>query len=78
MFTCCPAGSRLLDRILANAAHDESISAAYLHVHVENEDAIGFYTQRGFLVGETVENYYRRINPPHAVILKKLLNSPTP
>mmetsp|Transcript_19979 Transcript_19979/g.29605 ORF Transcript_19979/g.29605 Transcript_19979/m.29605 type:complete len:167 (-) Transcript_19979:138-638(-) len=45
-----------------------------LHVQTSNEDAIRFYIQRfGFVKGEIVENYYRRIDPPHCYLLFKKL-----
>jgi ribosomal protein S18 acetylase RimI-like enzyme len=45
-----------------------------LHVQISNNDAIRFYTDRfGFVQGDMVENYYRRIDPPHCYLLYKKL-----
>eukprot|EP00980_Cylindrotheca_fusiformis_P000309 scaffold73_cov118-Cylindrotheca_fusiformis.AAC.5 len=45
-----------------------------LHVQISNEDAMKFYTTRfGFEKGEMVENYYKRIDPPHCYLLFKKL-----
>mmetsp|Transcript_10951 Transcript_10951/g.15362 ORF Transcript_10951/g.15362 Transcript_10951/m.15362 type:complete len:176 (-) Transcript_10951:1756-2283(-) len=45
-----------------------------LHVQTSNTDAMNFYASRfGFVKGEMVENYYRRIDPPHCYILSKQL-----
>lgn len=47
-----------------------------LHVQISNDDAIKFYTTRfGFEKGDMVENYYRRIDPPHCYLLFKKLKS---
>ena len=73
------AGSRLLQNILDLACQDPAISEAYLHVHVINEEALAFYIRWGFQSAGTVENYYRRIEPRHAVILsKRLAMQPAP
>ena len=41
------------------------------HVQVSNEDAIRFYEKFGFKIVGTKEDYYKRIDPPHAYILQK-------
>ena len=51
------------------------ISEVALHVQISNQDAIRFYTEKfGFVQGELVENYYRRIDPPHCYLLYKKLD----
>ncbi|KAK9840370.1 hypothetical protein WJX74_008493 [Apatococcus lobatus] len=64
------SGSELLQRSLAIAA--QSLRAAFLFVHTANTEALRFYQSRfGFQLGETVPNYYKRIQPPDAIILRK-------
>jgi len=45
----------------------------YLHVQEGRDDAVAFYKKHGFEEGETVQNYYKRADPPHAIILRKAL-----
>ena len=52
----------------------KNVEEICLHVQISNEDAIKFYTTRfGFVQGPMVENYYRRIDPPHCYLLYKKL-----
>lgn len=67
-------GSALLRRAMAAVADDDMVVDAYLHVHVENEEAVVFYKRAGFHVGELVENYYKKLKPPHAVLLVHTFN----
>ena len=41
------------------------------HVQVNNEDALQFYQKFDFHSVETKEQYYKRIDPPHAHVLQK-------
>ena len=41
------------------------------HVQINNEDAIKFYERFGFEIVEKKENYYKRIEPADAYVLKK-------
>ena len=43
------------------------------HVQVSNDDALEFYQKFGFSIVDTKEQYYKRIDPPHAFILQKNL-----
>jgi ribosomal protein S18 acetylase RimI-like enzyme len=67
-------GTRLVQRCL-NILETElpEVKEAYLHVQTSNDEAIEFYKRFGFEVGEVLENYYTRIDPPHAVILRRKL-----
>ena len=43
------------------------------HVQVSNDAAIEFYQKFGFTIVDTKEQYYKRIDPPHAFVLQKNL-----
>jgi ribosomal protein S18 acetylase RimI-like enzyme len=72
-------GTQLIQSILDHYESQKEneykdVTEIVLHVQVSNEDAIKFYTTRfGFEKGEMVENYYRRIDPPHCYKLYKKL-----
>eukprot|EP00978_Attheya_sp_CCMP212_P029157 scaffold102809_cov54-Attheya_sp.AAC.1 len=79
-------GSKLIQSVLDHVEqhnHDDEkgehgplslVDEIVLHVQISNDDAIKFYTERfDFEQGPMVENYYRRIDPPHCYILKKKL-----
>ena len=42
-----------------------------MHVQVNNETAIAFYKKFGFEIVEKKEQYYKRIEPSDAYVLKK-------
>ena len=71
-------GSQLFRTVLDHCS-GQGIHSIYLHVHISNEDAIRFYTDRfGFEQGELLMNYYRRLSPPHCYLLSKTLQSTLP
>jgi N-alpha-acetyltransferase 50 len=66
----------IFDHYEENKENDEykDVVEISLHVQISNDDAIKFYITRfGFEKGELVENYYRRIDPPHCYKLYKKL-----
>ena len=67
------AGSRLLDKCLLEAKQDDNIKEAYLHVQANNEEAMRFYRLFNFAVGKTIPNYYKKLDPPDAVVLRHML-----
>ncbi len=66
--------SKLLEHVLSTAMKDKAISEVYLHVQTSNEDAIAFYKSKGFSQTAQIDNYYKRIDPPHAYVLHMALN----
>jgi len=71
-------GQKLLDYVLDIASKDATIIESYLHVQTSNDDAKQFYMRNGFEDMGIVENYYKRIEPPHAFCLKKILKEAIP
>ena len=63
-------GTRLLQHALNEGSADSFIVDAYLHVQTNNDDAITFYKRFGFVTDQVVQNYYKRLDPSDAVILK--------
>ena len=52
----------------------KTVDEICLHVQTSNVDAMDFYINGfGFVKGEEVTNYYRRIDPPDAIVLYKKL-----
>jgi ribosomal protein S18 acetylase RimI-like enzyme len=70
-------GTKLVQSLLDYATSEESrkmgIDEIILHVQISNQDAIRFYERLGFEKGEMVEDYYKRIDPPHCYVLRKRL-----
>ncbi|CAI8006173.1 N-alpha-acetyltransferase 50 [Geodia barretti] len=64
-------GTALLNHVLQKARDHGNIDNIYLHVQINNEDALAFYRKFDFHSVETKEQYYKRIDPPHAHVLQK-------
>jgi len=49
-------------------------------VQVGNDEAIEFYKQFGFTVGDVIKDYYQKLDVTDAVVLSKLrpFSQPTP
>ncbi|KAI8321011.1 N-acetyltransferase NAT13 [Martensiomyces pterosporus] len=63
-------GRALLDSVIKFAVQDPAVARIVLHVQVDNDDALRFYHRLGFMTMRVVENYYKRIDPPHAYLLE--------
>jgi ribosomal protein S18 acetylase RimI-like enzyme len=48
-------------------------TASLSSIQTSNDDAIAFYTRLGFEQGGIVRGYYRRLDPPDAVVLRRRL-----
>lgn len=64
-------GSKLMKSVLDLCDQEEDFLDVYLHVQVNNEEALRFYEKFRFEVRETIRNYYRRIDPPDCHLLSK-------
>lgn len=62
-------GSKLLDYLI-KATKDKFIHEIVLHVHVDNNEAIDWYSKKGFTRGEVVKDYYKEqgLENPDAII----------
>lgn len=47
------------------------MTSVYAHVWEANEEALEWYRRRGFVVGERVEGYYRRLKPQGARVVRR-------
>jgi ribosomal protein S18 acetylase RimI-like enzyme len=63
-----------LNDVLSAVSRTPEVKEVYLHVWAANDGAKRFYSRFGFAVGETVAGYYRRIDPPDAVVLRLAVN----
>jgi len=72
-------GTKLLDHILEQsesqrkATPQQPVKSLYLHVQTTNQEAVDWYTKRGFVIEKTVEGYYRNIEDRDAHILVRKL-----
>lgn len=63
-------GTTMLKHVLDYASR-KGIDNIYLHVQINNTGAIEFYKKFGFEIVDTKEDYYKRIEPSSALVLKK-------
>ena len=73
-FCIIHAASKLLNHIMQNAQNDSSVAEVYLHVQTSNTTAKDFYLSHGFENVGVAENYYTRVDPPDAYILRKAIH----
>lgn len=64
-------GSKLLRQIVEYAESHSDIADVYLHVQVNNQEALDFYKKQGFENVGKIENYYKKIDPPDCFIVSK-------
>lgn len=63
--------STLLGHIIKEASKDERVTELILHVQTSNVEAKDFYLANGFEEVGIVEDYYKRIEPTSAFLLKR-------
>mmetsp|Transcript_7148 Transcript_7148/g.14337 ORF Transcript_7148/g.14337 Transcript_7148/m.14337 type:complete len:177 (+) Transcript_7148:134-664(+) len=65
-------GSKLLD-FMIEKAKELGAAGIFLHVWTENKEGIEFYRKKfDFEEKETIEGYYKRLDPPNCLILEKI------
>jgi N-alpha-acetyltransferase 50 len=70
------AGRQMLDYVLNTLVPQHpTLSEVYLHVQINNDDAIEFYNKFGFSKSGSIENYYKRITPASCFIVSKHLGT---
>lgn len=71
-------GTKMMQHIIQQISDWEQsshIESIFLHVQINNDEAIQFYKKFGFTIVKEVENYYPRLSPTNAYILeRKLIN----
>lgn len=63
----------MVEHVLNYVKKDNNFDSIFLHVQINNQDAIDFYKRFGFEVVETKQHYYKRIEPADAHVLQKSL-----
>lgn len=66
-------GTKLLNWVFDYAKRKPEIDEIYLHVQINNEAALNFYKKFGFEVAETIQGYYKKIEPSDCYLLTKSL-----
>ena len=67
-------GTLMLNHVMDIVEKEGNIDSVFLHVQVNNKEALGFYKRFGFEVVETKEKYYKRIEPADAHVLQKKIS----
>lgn len=73
-FLICWKATKLLQHAIGEARKDNSICEVYLHVQLDNHEAKQFYEKHGFVVVETIKDYYKKIEPADCYLLRMQLN----
>lgn len=68
-------GNALLQHVLDACAVDRNVTAVFLHVQADNEEARSFYERNGFAITETIKDYYKNISPADAHVVEKRVNA---
>lgn len=61
--------AHMLDNLIRSAVDDYGITSVGAHVWEANEEGLQWYRKRGFKEVSREVGYYRRLNPPDAVVM---------
>lgn len=71
--SCTSLPQSLLTSSPENANAEDSKPFLTLHVQCKNSEAISIYRRVGFVISETIQNYYPRLADPHCYVMTKAL-----
>lgn len=60
----------MLQAIISYYRRKPEIRRITLHVHTANQTALDFYTRHGFENIQLIQNYYKRLQPSSAYLLR--------
>ncbi|KAK8166355.1 hypothetical protein IWX90DRAFT_372902, partial [Phyllosticta citrichinensis] len=63
--------AHLLARVTATAAREHGVQAVVAHVWERNDEGLAWYRARGFEVLGKEEEYYRRLRPSGALVVRR-------
>lgn len=64
--------TKLLNAIIEQISKQADVSDIFLHVQINNDEALQFYQKNGFSIIEMIPEYYKRIEPRQCYVLCKL------
>ena len=68
-------GGKLLEHVLEQVREKNETCVVYLQTQINNDDAVKFYEKHGFSILQKVDNFYKRLDPPHCFVLARTIQA---